>query len=505
MIDSLDVETIGEHLYTSGQPDPDLVIRTSGEQRLSGFLLWQSAHSEFWFCEAYWPDFRRVDFLRALRDYARPGTAGTANDDAQSPATKSSGAICRPHRDTLYSDRMDLVTEYLKLGLRFDRVVDGFVDAYTGDPALQEQVADEPAPDPAELSRQAAPLSAAVADTDLDAARAAFLTAHLDALAVAGRRLAGEPMSFIDEVQSYFQVRIERGRHRRLRRGARRDLRAAGRHRPAGRPAGGVPGGRDVPAGTGRAGGADRGRRAPGTGRRADRPADLPEHIDFEIARDVAWSGFNYYLGGFGSRVAVNADIGHRMSQFGVLVAHECYPGHHTEHCRKEDLLVNRGGEADTPIFLVNTPQCLMAEGLGDLALTAAVGAGWGRWLAEVLDGIGPGFDPDLVEALEVASRPLNTVRQNAAILLHDRGADPEEVVAYQQRWAMPTEEQASQRMRFLTDPLWRAYTSTYVEGDRLLRPWLTSRSPETTALQRFQRLLDEPLTPAVIQAELAA
>jgi short-chain Z-isoprenyl diphosphate synthase len=66
----LDVDHIAEHLYTSGQPDPDLVIRTSGEQRLSGFLLWQSAHSEFWFCEAYWPEFRKVDFLRALRDYA---------------------------------------------------------------------------------------------------------------------------------------------------------------------------------------------------------------------------------------------------------------------------------------------------------------------------------------------------------------------------------------------------------------------------------------------------
>ena len=66
----LDVEHIGEHLYTKGQPDPDLVIRTSGEQRLGGFLLWQSAHSEFYFCEAYWPDFRRVDFLRAVRAYA---------------------------------------------------------------------------------------------------------------------------------------------------------------------------------------------------------------------------------------------------------------------------------------------------------------------------------------------------------------------------------------------------------------------------------------------------
>lgn len=66
----LDVEHIAEHLYTKGQPDPDLVIRTSGEQRLSGFLMWQSAHSEFYFCEAYWPDFRHVDFLRALRAYA---------------------------------------------------------------------------------------------------------------------------------------------------------------------------------------------------------------------------------------------------------------------------------------------------------------------------------------------------------------------------------------------------------------------------------------------------
>ena len=67
----IDVEHIAEHLYTKGQPDPDLVIRTSGEQRLGGFLLWQSAQSEFYFCEAYWPDFRKVDFLRAIRAYAQ--------------------------------------------------------------------------------------------------------------------------------------------------------------------------------------------------------------------------------------------------------------------------------------------------------------------------------------------------------------------------------------------------------------------------------------------------
>ena len=70
LVGVLDAEHIAEHLYTRGQPDPDLVIRTSGEQRLSGFLLWQTAHSEFHFTDVYWPDFRRVDFLRALRAYA---------------------------------------------------------------------------------------------------------------------------------------------------------------------------------------------------------------------------------------------------------------------------------------------------------------------------------------------------------------------------------------------------------------------------------------------------
>ncbi|KPC70952.1 UDP pyrophosphate synthase, partial [Streptomyces sp. NRRL WC-3753] len=70
LAETVSIDSISEHLYTRGQPDPDLVIRTSGEQRLSGFMLWQSAHSEYYFCEVFWPAFRKVDFLRALRDYA---------------------------------------------------------------------------------------------------------------------------------------------------------------------------------------------------------------------------------------------------------------------------------------------------------------------------------------------------------------------------------------------------------------------------------------------------
>lgn len=71
MASRITAESITSHLYTKGLPDPDLVIRTSGEQRLSGFLLWQSAYSEIWFTDTYWPAFRKIDFLRALRDYSQ--------------------------------------------------------------------------------------------------------------------------------------------------------------------------------------------------------------------------------------------------------------------------------------------------------------------------------------------------------------------------------------------------------------------------------------------------
>lgn len=71
LVECITVDSISKHLYTKGLPDPDLVIRTSGEQRLSGFLLWQAAYSEIWFTDTYWPAFRRIDFLRALRDYSQ--------------------------------------------------------------------------------------------------------------------------------------------------------------------------------------------------------------------------------------------------------------------------------------------------------------------------------------------------------------------------------------------------------------------------------------------------
>lgn len=398
-------------------------------------------------------------------------------------------------------DATAVIREYLLLGLRFDRVEEGYVDSFTGDPALRAVVAAEPAPDPADLARQADRLIAELPGVDgLDAQRSDYVAAHLRALACAGRKFAGEDVGFVQEVHDYFDVDIVKGdpdtyreAHRKL---------------------------DDSLGGTGDL--ADR-MQAYRSGEeipperleecihafssalrdrvRADFALPDSETINYEIVTDKPWSGFNYYEGDFRSTVAVNADLKQQMSGLPRLVAHESYPGHHTEHCRKEAGLVHRDGQTEQTIFLVNTPQCLMAEGLADLALYAAIGPNWGAWAAEIYADLGLRFDGERAVAVSQAAAALADVRQDAALMLHDEHRDVDEVAAYLQRWQLTTEARARQSLRFLSSPLWRAYTSTYVEGYRLLRGWLDARPAEMSLTERFGRLLDEPLVPSALRA----
>ncbi|GAA2812251.1 DUF885 domain-containing protein [Saccharopolyspora taberi] len=401
-------------------------------------------------------------------------------------------------------DSRALVTEYVRLGLRFDRLRSGYVDAYTGDPLLRRRVGNEAPPVPSELAAQARRLLAALEDTDLAESRRRFLQVQLTALECAARGFAGARIRFADEVEAYFQVRATPGDVDEYRQ-AHRELDEL----------------------------------VPGPGPLADRMAALrerdripPERLEdcvralasalrdrvrgrfglppqetvgFRIVTDQPWSGFNRYLGDFRSLVAINADTGPRAANLPHLVAHEAYPGHHTEHCRKEAGLIDRRQHLEHTISLVNTPQCLLAEGLADLGLHAAIGPGWGRWAAEILADLGVEFDGELAERVEIASSGLLAVRQDALLMLHDQGADETEVVDFLRRWLLVPERRARHLLRFMTDPLWRAYTCTYVEGFRLLRTWLEHGPPGATSADRYRRLLDEPLVPETIRTEIAA
>ncbi|MBA3418738.1 MAG: DUF885 domain-containing protein [Geodermatophilaceae bacterium] len=399
---------------------------------------------------------------------------------------------------------MDVATEYVQLGLRFDRIEEGFVDAYTGDPALRGRVQDEPAPEPAALAYRARELLAELPSSGLPEARTSYLRAQLTALECSARKLAGHDVGFVDEVAAYFQVDIEQG--------SEQDYLAAHDEIAALLPG---PGslvqryaahrkGDECPPGLLEAvvlalSSALRDKV------RADYGLPEGETVQYDVVTDKPWSGFNYYLGGYRSQVAINADLPHRLMQLPHLVAHESYPGHHTEHCRKERDLVERDRHLEHTIFLVNTPECLMAEGLADLGVPASVGDGWGRWAQEILADLGLRVDGELAERMADATAGLDRVRQDAALMLHDRGASADEVAVFLQHWLLVPEERARQMLRFLSHPLWRAYTSTYVEGYRLLSTWLAARPASQSVADRFVRLLDEPLIPAAIRAELAA
>jgi hypothetical protein len=365
-------------------------------------------------------------------------------------------------------------------------------------------VAAEPAPDPADLARQAGRLLDALPDVPhhngFDAQRADYVGAHLRALQCAAHKFAGDDIGFVDEVHAYFDVRISKGdpetysqAHARLDEALggtgpladRMEAHRVGEEIPPGRLAACIEAFSSVLR--------DR--------VRAEYPLPDSETVDYQVVTDKPWSGFNYYLGDYRSTVAVNADLKQLMSNLPRLVAHESYPGHHTEHCRKEAGLVHRKGQAEQTIFLVNTPQCLMAEGLADLALYAAIGSDWGSWAREIYADLGLRFDGERAVAVSEASAALAGVRQDAALMLHDEHRDAHEVAEFLRRWLLVNDTRARQMLRFLSSPLWRAYTSTYVEGYRLLRGWLDDRPAGIGLVERFGRLLDEPLIPSSMQS----
>lgn len=393
-----------------------------------------------------------------------------------------------------------LIDEYLLLGLRFDRVEEGYVDSFTGDPALRRKVADEPAPDPADLARTAQRLLAEVpAAEGLDAQRRAYLSAHLKALACAGRKFAGEDVGFVEEVREYFDVDIVKGDQDRYRDAHRRLDEALGGSGPLAQRLQSHRQAEEIPPNR-----LEECIHAFSSALRDTVRATFPlpdaETVTYEVVTDKPWSGFNYYLGDYASTVAVNADLKQQMSNLPRLVAHESYPGHHTEHCRKEAGLVAGLNQQEQTIFLVNTPQCLMAEGLADLALYAAIGPDWGGWATEIYADLGLRFDGERSAAVSEAAAALADVRQDAALMLHDEHRDVDDVVAYLSQWLLVSDERARQMLRFLSSPLWRAYTSTYVEGYRLLRAWLDDRPAEVSLTERFTRLLDEPLIPSSLR-----
>ncbi|HVB04631.1 MAG TPA: hypothetical protein VNF07_00045 [Acidimicrobiales bacterium] len=404
-----------------------------------------------------------------------------------------------------HPDEQGVVGSYLRLGLAIGRHIDGFIDAYYGPPELRRESEGAPPRPPQALAAEARQLLGAIdGGTPLGApgddpageveGRRRFLRAQVLGLLTSARVLAGEHLDYADEVESCYGVRPHRveedeilAAHRRLDEVVPGSGPLAERY-IAWRESQVVPPDRLESAIASL---------AEDLRERTGRLFGLPEgeSVEFALVDHQPWSGFNYYLGDLRSRVAINTDLPVLSPSLAHLVAHEAYPGHHTEHSRKEVGLVRRRRYLEESIFLVGTPQCLIAEGLADLGLEIVMGRRPEQLVAEHLRPLGIPYDPDTVAVVAEAGEALGAVRANAAFRLHADGADPEVVVDEVARLALLPPERAKKSVEFLFDPTWRAYITCYVEGLPLCRRYVAGDPA------RFERLITEQCVPAELAA----
>ena len=202
--------------------------------------------------------------------------------------------------------------------------------------------------------------------------------------------------------------------------------------------------------------------------------------------QDEPWWAFNYYLGDLRSRVVLNVDVPTTGYDLIHLAAHEVYPGHHTEHAVKEQLLLRDHGLIEEGIQLVPTPQAVLSEGIAETGAEVVLDDAGRAEAYMVLAKHGLVLDPELTERIAQALEKLSTAGLDAALMLHADGASPEDAQAYFERWRLATPEQGAHAVRFATDPTWRAYVITYTAGRDLCRAY-TAGDPE-----RFRTLLTE-------------
>jgi hypothetical protein len=388
----------------------------------------------------------------------------------------------------------------VRLALAIDQHRGGYIDAYFGPPEWKAAAQREGKRPLDELSRTAGKLAEAIAsDASLDPQRRDFMGRHVRGMQMTLRLLSGERVSLADEAESVYDIRPtwtdEAGMEE-----AQRELAVLL-----------PPGGTLLERLTKR----KRALEIPIQKVRELLPylceylrelarARLPlaedESLDIEFVSGHPWSAYNWYLGAGRSRIEINTDLPQRADRLVELVAHEAYPGHHTELSIKDARLHVQQGRLEHSLILLNSPSAVVSEGIATSALSVILpGESLDAWYAhEVLPRVG--LDAALARgASRIAEiqEVLDDASDNAAFLLHERGAQPEEVVAYLQKYKLFTEGEARKRLDFISDPLDRTYVFTYGAGRKLLKALFAQ---DTDVTRWYTHLVTEPVTPSQIR-----
>ena len=381
------------------------------------------------------------------------------------------------------------VQRYLLLCLRLGKLIPGLVDAYYGPEELSARVDGEEKPDPRALATEGRDLLG-----ELDGAidgdqRRRWLRAQLVGRETVASRLAGDEIAYLDEVERCYGIRPELVPEEEFARAhaalaevlpgdgpVKQRFLAWEKAQTVERDA--LLRIFEVFTDAARA--------------RTRGLVDLPpdESVTLELVENEPWLAFNYYLGSRKSRVVFCIDLPWRSNDLFHVVAHELYPGHHTEHVLKEELLVRERGQLEETALMVGTPAATINEGIAELA-PEMVAEDPEQLAAQLLEPLGVPYDADVARVVSTEAETLRYVGDNAAILLHEQGMPLDEVREYWRRWTLRPDDRVEKGIQFITDETWRAYAFTYTAGLRLARTFVDGDKA------RFRRLLTEQLTPA--------
>ena len=206
----------------------------------------------------------------------------------------------------------------------------------------------------------------------------------------------------------------------------------------------------------------------------AHRKFHLPEDESFivEFVSDQPWMAYNHYLGEYKSRIEINSDVPMQAHGLVITIAHEGYPGHHTELCMKESRLVRQMDYHEHLLTLINSPWCVIAEGIATSALETILTDQEleDLYREEILPRAGmTHLDVKTLLGISRAERKIRELWGNAAFMLHDQKKSAEEIVSYLQKYELSTEKEADRAIQFMSGPLDRSYIFTYTAGYDLL------------------------------------
>jgi hypothetical protein len=396
-----------------------------------------------------------------------------------------------------------IAEEYVLLALRMDRHSPGLVDAYIGPAELKASVEAEPLRPLGALADDAARLAEAVCGAGFAAERAEFLSKQVGAMQMTLRRLRGEDVPYVEEVQACFDITPARTPESEFDQALRKvDSLLPGRGDLAQRqlewkhqfelPSASVLPVMEAALAEVR--------------RRTMDMIGLPdrESVELELVSGQPWSGYNWYLGQGRSRVQINTDLPVRTDDALDFMAHEGYPGHHTECVLKEQLLYQQAGQLEHSVAVLLAPECLIAEGIATVAKDVIFldPQEKASWLGNVLYPLAAmQVDVGLQLELERVSEPLSRLSDNVGFMLHQDGKPEAEVVEYVRHYGLRTALEAQRTVAFVNNPLYRAYIFNYSHGRRLLKQAFAARG----VLDIFRWVLTTPVTPSSVAARVGA